>query len=63
MSAKSTQRVTRNRALELLRSEFDRLSNDVLGDLLDVIADSGQSHRFSKLDNFVVSEFVEASRD
>jgi hypothetical protein len=59
MSYKSTQRVTREQALQIIRTEIDYLGNDLLGDLLDLIADSGQSRIMSKFDNFAVSEFGE----
>jgi hypothetical protein len=55
MSRKTTQRITRESALSLLTEELSKLPNDLLGDLLDMIADSGHSHTFSKFDNFVVS--------
>lgn len=59
MSIKTTQRVTREQALEILLSELPQLPNDALGDILDALADSGQSHRVSRFDNFIVSEFVD----
>ena len=56
MSHKTTQYVTRQRALEILLSELPTLPNDTLGDLLDQLADSGQSRIVSKWDNFIVSD-------
>jgi hypothetical protein len=57
MSIKTTQRITRQAALSLLTEELPNLPNDLLGDILDKIADSEQSHTFSKFDNFIVSDF------
>jgi len=57
MSIKSTQTVTREQALAMLMSEIPGLSNDVLGDMLDVLADSEQSTTCSRFDNFIVSDF------
>jgi hypothetical protein len=57
MSAKSTIRITRERALEVLLSELPVLGNGVLEKCMDVLADSGQSRNCSTLDNFVVSSF------
>ena len=59
MSVKTTQRVTRERALDILLSEIPNLPNDTLASLLDRLADSEQSHRVSRFDNFIVSEFTE----
>jgi hypothetical protein len=42
--------------LAILLTDAPNLSNDLLGDLLDLIADSGQSHIVSRFDNFIVSE-------
>jgi hypothetical protein len=56
MSIKSTQRISRERALTILLAELPNLPNDVLGDLLDVLADSGHSKVCSKFDNFIVSD-------
>ena len=57
MSIKTTQRITRSRALEILLSEIPTLPNDALGDLMDVLADTELSKYVSKFDNFIVSEF------
>ena len=57
MGIKTTQRITRERALEILLSEIKELPNDALGEVLDALADSGQSKIISKFDNFIVSEF------
>jgi len=59
MSIKTTQRITRARALDILLSEIPTLSNDFLAELLDKLADSSVSLRVSKFDNFIVSEFIE----
>jgi hypothetical protein len=58
VSIKTTQRITREHALDILLSEIPNLPNDVLGDLLDELADSEQSKRVSVFDNFIVSEFT-----
>ena len=58
MSYKTTHRITRERALEILLSELPTLSNDALGDVLDALADTKQSHRVSHFDNFIVTECV-----
>lgn len=57
MSIKTTQRITRDRALSILLQELPQMSNDMLANLLDYIADSEQSKVVSKFDNFIVSEF------
>lgn len=57
MSIKTTSRVKPERAREILLSEIPTLPCDVLGDLLDVLAESEASHFASKFDNFIVSEF------
>ena len=57
MSIKTTQRITRAKAMALLMTEILHLPNDALADLLDVLADSGQSHAISCFDNFIVTEF------
>jgi hypothetical protein len=59
MSIKTTQRITRERALSILFAELPLLPNDALGDILDALADSEQSRIVSKFDNFIVSEFVD----
>jgi putative heme degradation protein len=60
MSIKTTQRITRDRAIELIKMEIDnRIPNDVLASILDVIADSGSSIFMSRFDNFIVSEFLD----
>jgi hypothetical protein len=56
MGYKTTQRITRDRALSILMQELPQMPNDVLADLLDRVADSGQSKVVSKFDDFVVSE-------
>jgi hypothetical protein len=63
MSVKSTQRISRRRAIEILMSEIYSLPNDTLGDLMDCLADSGQSQRVSSFDNFIVSEFSDESEN
>lgn len=57
MSIKTTQRISRERALAILFSEIPSLPNDTLGDLLDSLADSRQSRQVSMFDNFIVSDF------
>lgn len=59
MSIKSTQRISREMALAILLPELSLLPNDVLATLLDTLADSGHSHRISRFDNFIVSDFVD----
>jgi hypothetical protein len=56
VSYKSTRYLDRASALAILLTDAPNLSNDLLGDLLDLIADSGQSHIVSRFDNFIVSE-------
>ena len=58
MSIKTTQRITREHALDILLDEIPKLPNDLLASLLDRLADSEQSKRLSICDNFIVSEFV-----
>ncbi len=58
MSIKTTRYVTREKALEILVSELGTLPNDTLGNLLDTLADSEQSHRISRFENFIVTEFA-----
>jgi hypothetical protein len=57
MSIKTTQRITREVALSILMQDLPQLSNDMLGRLLDLIADSEQSKVMSRFDNFIVSQF------
>ena len=57
MSYKTTQRITREKALEILMREIPNLPNDALGDLMDRLADTGLSKRVSSFDNFIVTEF------
>jgi len=59
MSIKTTQRIKRQVALATLLREIPNLSNDVLGDIMDVLADSEQSRYCSRFDNFIVSEFTD----
>ena len=59
MSIKTTQRIKREVALATLLREIPNLSNDVLGDIMDVLADSEQSRCCSRFDNFIVSEFTD----
>ena len=61
VSIKTTQRITRERALAILLSEIPILPNGVLEDMLDALADTGQSHQISKFDNFIVSEFTDGA--
>ena len=57
MSIKTTQRVTRDQAVQMVMDELADISNDELGELLDKLADTGRSRRLSKFDNFIVSDF------
>jgi hypothetical protein len=59
MSIKSTQRITRQRALEILLAEIPGLSNDALAGLMDDLASSQESKVCSVFDNFIVSDFPE----
>ncbi len=59
MGIKSTRRITRQQALEILTDDLPKLSNDALGDLMDALADTKQSHHVSYFDNFIVSDFVD----
>lgn len=59
MSIKTTQRITRQRALEVLLAEIPKLPNDTLADLMDALADSEMSQVCSRFDNFIVSDFPE----
>ncbi len=59
MSYKTTQRISREKALVLLLSEIPTLPNDVLVDLLDTLAKSRQSRKVSMFDNFIVSNVGE----
>jgi len=55
MSIKSTKRITREVALHILLKDIPKLSNDALANLLDRLADTGQSQEVSQFDNFIVS--------
>ena len=59
VSYKTTQTITREKAIEILIEDIYNLPNDTLGDLLDTLADSGQSHMVSQFDNFIVSDVRE----
>lgn len=59
MGVKSTRRITREQALDILLSEIPELPNDALATLLDALADTEQSKRISYFDNFIVSEFTD----
>lgn len=59
MSIKTTRRITRQHALDILLDEIPKMPNDTLAMLLDSLADSKQSLRISIFDNFIVSEFVD----
>ena len=63
MSIKSTSRITRETALSILLEELPTLPNDVLGDLMDVLANSEQSKHCSRFDNFIVSDFTDKNED
>jgi hypothetical protein len=62
MSIKSTQYITRQRALEILTKEISEMSNNTLGELIDTLADSGQSKSLSICDNFIVSDTAVANQ-
>jgi hypothetical protein len=57
MSIKSTIRITRSKAQEILLDEIPTLPNDALTALMDALADSHQSKHVSQFDNFIVSDF------
>lgn len=57
MSIKSTQRIKRDVAINILVGEIPNLPNDALGEMMDALADTEQSKYVSKYDNFIVSEF------
>lgn len=59
MSIKTTQRINRDRATSILIQELALMSNDLLAELLDHIADSERGVLVSKFDNFIVSEFTD----
>ena len=59
MSVKSTQRINRFRAVEILQGEISTLSNDALGALMDALANTGQSKSCSRFDNFIVTDFTD----
>lgn len=54
MGAQSTVRISRASALSTIEAEINQASNDLLGDILDLIANSGQAKVVSSLDNFSV---------
>jgi putative heme degradation protein len=58
MSIKTTQHITRQQALDILLDDLPKLPNDALGQLMDALADTERSHRVSRFDNFIVSDFV-----
>jgi hypothetical protein len=58
VSVKSTRRITRSRALKILREELEYLPNDTLARLMDTLADSRQSRIVSSFDNFIVSGLI-----
>lgn len=47
-------RVSRERGLEILRTEIQYLSNKLVGDLLDTVAYTGRSSRLSNLYSYSV---------
>jgi len=59
MGVKSTRRITRAKAMEILLSEIPTLPNSALERLMDTLADTEQSKRVSYFDNFIVSEFTD----
>ena len=56
MSITSTKTITRKRALEILLTEIPTVSNHVLEQLMDALADTKQSKLVSVFDNFIVSD-------
>lgn len=54
MSIKTTQRISRQRAIEVLIGEIYLASDTLLEELLDALADSGESTTFSIYDNFMI---------
>ena len=59
MGIKSTQRITRERAMQILMCEIPELPNDALARLMDTLADTKLSKHVSYYDNFIVSDFPE----
>ncbi len=55
MSIKSTEYISRKRAIEILKAEIDELSNHSLASLLDALADTCESKMLSEYNNFIVS--------
>lgn len=56
MSVKSTTRITRARAIEVLTEEIPKLPNKTIGNILDMVAESEHSHFASEFDNFIVTD-------
>lgn len=54
MGAQSTVRISRDAAISTIAHEVALASNSLLGDILDLIANSGQAKVVSSLDNFDV---------
>lgn len=54
MSIKTTQHISRQRAIEVLIGEICLASDTLLEELLDALADSGESKTFSIYDNFMI---------
>ena len=55
VSIKTTKYISRESAISMIFSSLPNLSNDLLGLLLDRIADSEESKCCSRFDNFIVS--------
>lgn len=60
MSIKTTQRIGRQKSVEILNREISTAPSSLLEELLDYVANSGRSQTLSKFDNFIVSEFEDA---
>ena len=56
MGIKSTETITRDETMKILREDIEQVGNDVLGDLLDTLADSDQSNHVNRFQNFLVCD-------
>ena len=54
VSIKSTKEITRKEALQNIGGALYNLSDRVLGDILDLIADSEETDFCNRFDNFIV---------
>ncbi len=57
MSIKSTQHINRKQAERMLQEEIPHLSNGLLGDILDLIANTGSTY-LSYFDNFIIDSDI-----